>query len=903
MDRFASAVIALALTPTFAMAQTASMSFADTSPGLAALESSEASSENGRPDIRLRHRQVVVEDRSHYIPAGFERIIVSFEEVPSRALWARLDGEGVRLYQRLGDRSALVGAHPAALERLAASGELRFSTSVMPSDKLSEVLWSQTYPNAMVHEDGRIAVRVKFYRDVDVNEATEILDSVGAEYRVRRYAEFPLIPALVSPASVVELASHDAVRRVSEFSGGNRQNNVNAADMAQILPVLSEPYNLSGEGVVVSVFDAGKAAAHPDFNDPTTGSSRFLHKEPADVHEHPTHVAGTIAGNGSLNGLARGMAPKAELVGQAFDDFDWFDTLVGDKVWVHLEYGVLVDNNSFGFNVGWENLGGVWSWHGHGNFGRYLGETEDWDDVAHDNPGMTIVKAAGNHRNDNPSWKNEVQPGDGEYKGGYDTISPRGCGKNLITVGGIDSVPAGPDSQYMAVYSSWGPCDSGRIKPDFVARGTAVLSTMPHPIELLATTNGWEQAYDTKNGTSMSCPVVSGGIALIQEQATKSLGHTLDSDTVRALLVATSDYLDGFTAPSYSHGYGQVDIHEAVDVLMDGAGSELFVRKHYGQETTDFMETRYTFHVPAGETFAEGMQLGLAWLEDESSENEGHLLHPKSFRVISPSGKQFNAWKLNKNYPELPATRAFINHTDNLQRIDLSPSDLEAEPGMWKVLVGDYFGASAVNFEFSLANTHFPVDRDNDGDGLGDSTEALLGTSVHDADSDFDSLPDGVEYHVLGTDPLGLDSDEDYVEDGQDNCPATFNMTQKDTDGDGAGDACDLPGVEYIGGDINQDGTIGIPDVQCYVLYTLSDSPPACALGSLETTDLNCDEVINVSEILLSIQLTLNCSTAETCKPAYPVAIDADQNNIVDVCEPFDEPAPSAPPEVVIPFP
>jgi hypothetical protein len=54
---------------------------------------------------------------------------------------------------------------------------------------------------------------------------------------------------------------------------------------------------------------------------------------------------------------------------------------------------------------------------------------------------------------------------------------------------------------------------------------------------------------------------------------------------------------------------------------------------------------------------------------------------------------------------------------------------------------------------------------DTDGDGLVDSTECFIGTDHHDPDTDDDTLGDGDEVIVYGTNPLAADSDDDGMRD------------------------------------------------------------------------------------------------------------------------------------------
>ncbi len=63
-------------------------------------------------------------------------------------------------------------------------------------------------------------------------------------------------------------------------------------------------------------------------------------------------------------------------------------------------------------------------------------------------------------------------------------------------------------------------------------------------------------------------------------------------------------------------------------------------------------------------------------------------------------------------------------------------------------------------------------------------------------DTDGDGLTDPEE-DVVRCDPQDPDSDSDGVPDGQDNCPATSNPAQVDTDANGIGDACAGPPLVF----------------------------------------------------------------------------------------------------------
>ena len=148
--------------------------------------------------------------------------------------------------------------------------------------------------------------------------------------------------------------------------------------------------------------------------------------------------------------------------------------------------GLLVSNHSYGTVAGWYWNGSSWSWVGDQTvsttedyvFGFYTDKAKYYDEVSYNAPYYLIVKSAGNDRGEGPT--NANPPIDGGANG-FDCIPGDGVAKNILTVGATTDLVNGPSGNPSEVtitsFSSFGPADDGRVKPDIVGNGYGLYST------------------------------------------------------------------------------------------------------------------------------------------------------------------------------------------------------------------------------------------------------------------------------------------------------------------------------------------------------------------------------------------------------------------------------------------
>jgi hypothetical protein len=153
----------------------------------------------------------------------------------------------------------------------------------------------------------------------------------------------------------------------------------------------------------------------------------------------------------------------------------------------------------------------------------------------------------------------------------------------------FSDVTAG-NPQQMAAWSSRGPADDSRIKPDVVAPGSWILSTSSSMYqEGYGTTvnpqngayqwDGWGMPYNAEykymGGTSMSNPIAAGGVTVVRDYYNKAYGVNASAALVKATVINSAvdmqdENNDGandndFPIPNVHEGWGRINLDGATD--------------------------------------------------------------------------------------------------------------------------------------------------------------------------------------------------------------------------------------------------------------------------------------------------------------------------------------------------
>ena len=410
-------------------------------------------------------------------------------------------------------------------------------------------------------------------------------------------------------------------------------------------------------------FDSGTTAAasvHPDFLD-AAGNSRVIYARRVNGATMTTVDNNNCGGHGTINmaiaggfndtpatdpdydyfadgnnyHFGLGVAPFVQLASSKILD-PWSNPDFTEHLDTAYDSGVRINSNSWGAQC-FDGLGNKICC-GPGVLSDYTAESREFDFLVRDarpssaasggedgNQEMVILFAASNEGtcpdeqlgNNGVTSKNTITVGAGENNApGSD-----GCGVGNAGANNINDI---------INFSSEGPTQDGRVKPDITAPGTHVYGAASQdpcfagysvcgsaandgvappadayfPADPDTTDTRDQDLYTWSSGTSHSCPAVAGGAAVVMQRL-MDLGHPMPSPAmVKAVLMGTATHMNGVDAnddlPSSAQGMGRMNLGMALDnipkMLFDqvktfystAAGEEFVVNGQVADNTRPF---------------------------------------------------------------------------------------------------------------------------------------------------------------------------------------------------------------------------------------------------------------------------------------------------------------------------
>jgi hypothetical protein len=580
--------------------------------------------------------------------------------------------------------------------------------------------------------------------------AVATADAAAEQGEVQVLRNEPGLAALFNDPSIIPV----------RVEGGNlvfiTSDNVAAADtisLDNLWPGGSSPLpDVTGAGRTIGIWEAGGGVFgnHVELNGRVTQMDNPILDNLPLHHSHATQVAGTLAGSGT-RAIARGGAYQSTL--RAYTATNDIGEMAAAAA-----AGLRLSNHSYSQVAGWRFISGLgWVWFGSigagedARFGIYERESRQIDLVAYEAKNYLSVYSSGNEASDfgpvsntnglipagTSYWRAVDDNGDGipdrvvsdtvthpsdgglpqpastippnaagfpKLGLGFDTLKPSSVAKNNLAIGAIDDVvggvTAGTDPN-VTYFSSRGPTDDGRIKPDLVANGWRITTSSYDSANATATNLYTDASGATGvSGTSFSAPSVTSALAATQELYTLQGGSELRSASWKALFIHTADDATALPAymgagavalvgPDYPHGWGVPNATRAGQVLAANAGSES-KRVHLRQHT--LFEDNVVEIPIKHDGSSPQMKVTIAWTDPAyqdtpiATASEGvpvvtpttipdnatlRLVNDLDIRVVTPSGAILTPWVLDPANP-LNAATVGDNFRDNVEQIVIS---------------------------------------------------------------------------------------------------------------------------------------------------------------------------------------------------------------------------------------
>lgn len=586
--------------------------------------------------------------------------------------------------------------------------------------------------------------RVQVERGADVAQVSAAIGRAGAAVvgsqanTLLVAADSAQLDGVAQVADVAFVQNYVLFEKHNEYGGGS----IIGANAANAIHANGLAYD--GSTQIAAVSDTGlgggtAATAHRDipssriaaiYNWPGTAGGCYTsitNDGAVDVDSgHGTHTAGSVLSGGDPStGAGKGVAPAARLVFQATENYATISSLcqalygisngyylIGLPSDLHQLYqqaydaGARIHSNSWGAAVN----------------GDYDTNSVQTDDFVWGHRDMTITFSAGNEGVDanangvvdndsigSPATaKNVITIGasENDRQGHYEcdtglTYFSHDAtyqdGKTCATMGnqnllgtprdrwGFTANPIADDStagnaEQMAAFSSRGPTDDGRIKPDVVAPGTWVLSTYSNqyregygdpvnPKNGTYQVDGWgiplNGYYKYFGGTSMANPLAAGAATVVRDFYQKAYGLSASAALVKATLINSAVDLqdennDGandndYPIPNVHEGWGRINVAAGTD------GTAQFVDNTAGLSTGG--SASYSYDAPGGQP----LKISLVWSDYPSTAAAAaNLVNNLNLTVTGPGGVTYRGNVFGGGWSQTGGIADTVNNVENV---------------------------------------------------------------------------------------------------------------------------------------------------------------------------------------------------------------------------------------------
>ncbi|MDM1354981.1 S8 family serine peptidase [Myroides marinus] len=433
--------------------------------------------------------------------------------------------------------------------------------------------------------------------------------------------------------------------------------------------------NLTGKNVLIGVFDATPVyKKHDEFKDRlnqihiksevVSESAPLSERRNFQIaQEHATHVTGTILAKG-LYPEAKGLAPGVRLYSYNWrnDEINMRDLAKIGALASNHSYGAVIINN--GRLIIDQRLVGVYDWKAEG-FDRVTFAFKNY---------LPVIAAGNNHKYANILNDNQTE---------FNNLAGIATAKNTLVVGSLAQLSNSLDITDMTISptSNYGPTRDFRIKPDIVAKGEGLYST----INDYSRTEDYilrTDRYTYLAGTSMASPVVTSLVALLQEWAVNAFNTPLRAASIKGLIIHTAYSLNKITdkesntvkdlgkGPNAVYGWGAIDAEKAMTLL-----NNLSTNRSYLIEN-ELINKKTKKYIITNNYDNNEIEATLVWTDPASvfdysiiamSNSKPVLVNDLDMR-LKTSDLTYLPWALNKDISN-PIALEKDNDVDNVERI------------------------------------------------------------------------------------------------------------------------------------------------------------------------------------------------------------------------------------------